>query len=167
MFHEERLAEVQMARWASDLQRSLRNEKETFERMAKGERAKWLLERIGGEVQRGNIGALSEGMESRLPQWAIEKREGADESKRARSPRDRLELPSWARGRSGFDGKKFQYEEDAHDPLGLCMFGDGVSRVGGVVVKVLGGGVLVGAVWMAVARAWGWEGRIWDWWGGQ
>lgn len=168
MFHEERLAEVQMAKWASELQRSLRNEKETFERVAKGERAKWLLERIGEEVQQGTIGALSQSMESsRLPQWAIEKRDVAHETKRARSPGEDLELPSWARGGRDFNGKRYPYEEDAHDPLGLCLLGDGVSRVGGVVVKVLGGGVLVGAVWMAVARAWGWEGRLWTWWGGQ
>lgn len=165
MFHEERLAEVQMAKWASDLQRSLRDEKETFERAAKGERAKWLLERLGEEVQQGNIGAVSESMESRLPHWAIEKRDGANEAKRARSPGEDLELPSWARGGRYFNGKRRQYEEDAHDPLGLCMLGDGVSRVSGVVVKLLGGGVLVGAVWMAVARAGGW-GWGWDWWGG-
>ncbi|KAE9968832.1 hypothetical protein EG328_007255 [Venturia inaequalis] len=169
MFHEERLAEVQMAKWASDLQRSLRDEKETFERAAKGERAKWLLERLGEEVQQGNIGAVSESMESRLPHWAIEKRDGANEAKRARSPGEDLELPSWARGGRYFNGKRRQYEEDAHDPLGLCMLGDGVSRVSGVAVKLLGGGVLVGAVWMAVARAWGWGGGGgwgWDWWGG-
>ncbi|TID12924.1 hypothetical protein E6O75_ATG10108 [Venturia nashicola] len=166
MFHEERLVEVQMAKWASDLQRSLRNEKEIFERVAKGERAKWLLERIGEEVQQGNIGAMSESMESRLPQWAIEKRDGRNETKRARSPGDDLELPSWARGGRGFGRKRYQYEEDAHDPLGLSMLGDGVSRVGGFAVKVLGGGVLLGAVWTAVSRAWGWEGRVWGWRGG-
>ncbi|QDS72024.1 hypothetical protein FKW77_002117 [Venturia effusa] len=164
MIHEERLAEVQMAKWASDLQRSLRNEKETFQRVAEGERAKWLLERLGEEVQQGHIGALPESMDSRLPQWAMARRNAGMETRRARSPVENLELPSWARG--GHE-KRYQYEEDAHDPLGLCMLGDGVSRIGGVAVKVLGGGVLVGAVWMAVARAWGSEGRLWGRWGGQ
>lgn len=162
MLHEERLAEVQMAKWASDLQRSLRNEKENFERVVKGERAKWLLERIGEEVQQGHIGALSGSIEPGLPQWAIERRDGGNsETKMMRTfSGEDLELPSWARGASGAKENRYQYEEDARDPLGLCMLGDGVSRVGGVVVKVLGGGVLVGAVWMAFARAWGWEGRL-------
>ena len=161
MFREERLAEVQMAKWASDLQRSLRNERESFERVAKGERAKWLLERIGEEVSQGNIGTLSERVESQLPQWALARRVDGNGEKRARSSGTDLELPPWARG------ARYTYEEDARDPLGLCMLGDGVSRVGEVVIKVLGGGVLVGAVWMAVARAWGWEGRLWGWWGNQ
>lgn len=161
MFHEERLAEVQMAKWASDLQRSLRNERETFERVTKGERAKWLLERIGEEANQGNIGALSESMDSQLPERALSRRAQSNGAKRARSSDSDMELPTWARG------ARYQYEEDARDPLGLCMLGDGVSRIGEVVIKVLGGGVLVGAVWIAVARAWGWEARLWDWWGGQ
>jgi hypothetical protein len=161
MFREERLAEVQMAKWASDLQRSLRNERESFERVAKGERAKWLLERVGEEVQQGNIGALSERLESQVPEWALARRADSNGEKRARSTGTDLELPPWARG------ARYKYDEDAQDPLGLCMLGDGVSRVGEVVIKVLGGGVLVGAVWMAVARAWGWEGRLWGWWGSQ
>jgi hypothetical protein len=161
MFHEERLVEVQMAKWASELQRSLRNERETFEKVAKGERAKWLLERIGEEVYQGNIGALSKRVESQLPEWALARRLDGSGEKRTGSSGTDLELPPWARG------ARYSYEEDARDPLGLCMLGDGVSRVGEVVIKVIGGGVLVGAVWMAVARAWGWEGRFWGWWGGQ
>jgi hypothetical protein len=160
MLREERLAEVQMAKWASDLQRSYRSEKEAFAGVAKGERAKWLLERIGEEVYQGNIGALSEHVESQLPEWGLARRLEGSEGKRARSSRADLELPPWARGS--------RYSSElARDPLGLCMLGDGVAKVGEVVMKVLGGGVLVGAVWMAVVKAWGWEGRLWGWWGVQ
>ena len=51
---------------------------------------------------------------------------------------------------------------DAKDPLGLCYMADGAARTGGLVLKALGGGVLVSAVWVAICRAWGWEERWWS-----
>jgi hypothetical protein len=55
---------------------------------------------------------------------------------------------------------------DSRDPLGLCDFSDEVRRRGFVVVKVLGGVSVLGAVVVAVVRTCGWEvgvpeGGIW------
>ena len=52
---EERYAQVRLAKWATDLQRSLQNEKERYETLAKGERALWLTERLGECVADGSL----------------------------------------------------------------------------------------------------------------
>lgn len=67
---EERLAQVRLSKWASDLQISLQRERERYERLARGERATWLVERMGEEVRDGRIvpvdisGALIKSSES-------------------------------------------------------------------------------------------------------
>lgn len=145
IFREERLAQVQLAKWASELQRGVRREREDFVRLVEGERAKWLLERVGEEVGMGRLGAVGGSMR------ALSKRKGRSGD---------MELPSWARSTGAG-------EVDAADPLGLCVLGDGVTRTGSVVLKVLGGGVLVGAVWLAICRAWGLEEKwvgVGVWW---
>ncbi|KAA8895656.1 Septin-domain-containing protein [Sphaerosporella brunnea] len=52
---EERLAKVRLSRWANDLQRSLAAEKERYERLARGERAVWLTERLGECIADGQL----------------------------------------------------------------------------------------------------------------
>ena len=43
---EERLAQLRLAKWAADLQRSLREERAQYETLAKGDRAVWLNEKL-------------------------------------------------------------------------------------------------------------------------
>ena len=43
---EEKLAQIRLAKWAGDLQRSLQNERLRYEAIARGERASWLSERL-------------------------------------------------------------------------------------------------------------------------
>ncbi|KAK6503487.1 hypothetical protein TWF481_008504 [Arthrobotrys musiformis] len=52
---EEHMAQLHLAKWASDLQKSIRSEKERFERLAKGDRAIWLTERLGECVNDGSL----------------------------------------------------------------------------------------------------------------
>lgn len=52
---EERFAQARLARWASELQRSLRAERERYECLAKGERAMWLTEKLNECVQDGQL----------------------------------------------------------------------------------------------------------------
>ncbi|CAZ86582.1 unnamed protein product [Tuber melanosporum] len=52
---EERLAQVRLTRWAHDLQRSLKAERERYERLARGERAIWLTERLGECIADGQL----------------------------------------------------------------------------------------------------------------
>lgn len=56
---EERLAKVRLSRWAHDLQKSLNSEKERYERLARGERAIWLTERLNECVSDGQLIPIS------------------------------------------------------------------------------------------------------------
>lgn len=61
---EERLAQVRLSRWAHDLQRSLKAERDRYERLAKGERAIWLTEKLGeciadGQLVPASVAAMS------------------------------------------------------------------------------------------------------------
>lgn len=146
---EERLAQVRLAKWATDLQRSLRNEKERFEEVQRGERAKWLLERVGEEVRGGNI-VTSSSPPSGRADWAVVRH---GNGKNATNSGQRYV-------RAG--------RVDSRDPLGLCDFSDEVRRRGFVVFKVLGGMGMLGAVMVAVVRACGFEtglqeGGNWGW----
>lgn len=146
---EERLAQVRLAKWATDLQRSLRNERERFEEVQRGERAKWLLERVGEEVRGGNIVPSSSPPSGRAD-WAVVRHGNA---KSATNSGQRYV-------RAG--------RVDSRDPLGLCDLSDEVRRRGFVVFKVLGGMGVLGAVVVAVVRACGvetglQEGGIWGW----
>lgn len=144
---EQRLAEVRLAKWAADLQRSLRNERERFEELQRAERARWLLERVGEEVKDGNI-VTNAGTNSRSD-WTVARRGNVKA------------LDGAARyGRLG--------SLDARDPLGLCDFSDELRKRGLILVKVLGGVSVLGAVVVAVVRACGLEnqlpeGGLWSW----
>ncbi|OCK77166.1 hypothetical protein K432DRAFT_127530 [Lepidopterella palustris CBS 459.81] len=142
---EERIAQVRLAKWATDLQRSLRNEKERYEELKRGERARWLLERVGEEVKNGNI--ISSPTPSGRADWAVI-RHGSGKGAGGAGQRY---------GRAG--------KVDSRDPLGLCELSDGVRRRGVVVLKVLGGMGVLGAVVVAVARTCGVEtdGGFWGW----
>lgn len=139
---------MRLAKWATDLQRSLRNERERYEELQRTERAKWLLERVGEEVASGNIVASPGG--SPRASWAVVRHGNSKET-------------STVRERYGRPGQL-----DSRDPLGLCDFSDEVRRRGFVLVKVLGGVSVLGAVVVAVVRACGWEmaspeGGLWGW----
>lgn len=151
--NEQRFADVRLAKWATDLQRSVRNEKDRYEELQRSERAKWLLERVGEEVASGHIVASPGG-----------------------SPR-----ADWAVVRHG-NGRKIDINVgqrygkntglDSRDPLGLCDFSDEVRRRGYILVKLLGGVSVLGAVVVSAVRTLGWEvglpeGGLWKWFAGQ
>ena len=131
---EQHLAEVRISKWATDLQRSLRNERDRFEELQRNDRAKWLLERVGEEVSKGAI-VTSPGGPPRAA-WAVVKHSDGKTSK-ARQP------------------FKNAARLDSRDPLGLCDMSDELKRKGFVLVKFLGGMSVLGAVIVGVARACG------------
>lgn len=139
MLSEERLAQVHLAKWASDIQRGLRSERLAFERLAGAERAKWLLDHIGEEVRDGQIGLLDSSPSPtghELPQWALSKKQN-ERSRRVKGELD-MELPPWARsGKRESEGWRGGTEE-WRDPLGLCSLGDGCLNVADTLVRVLG-----------------------------
>ncbi|KAF3937206.1 Septin-4 [Dactylella cylindrospora] len=52
---EEHMAQLHLAKWATDLQKSIKAEKDRYERLAKGDRAIWLTERLGECVIDGSL----------------------------------------------------------------------------------------------------------------
>ncbi|KAL7271720.1 hypothetical protein RUND412_005500 [Rhizina undulata] len=52
---EERYAQIRLTRWAQDLHRSLKAERERYERVARGERAIWLTERLKECIADGQL----------------------------------------------------------------------------------------------------------------
>ncbi|KAF3902251.1 Septin-4 [Arthrobotrys entomopaga] len=52
---EEHMAQLHLAKWAADLQKSIKAEKERFERLARGDRAIWLTEKLGECVNEGSL----------------------------------------------------------------------------------------------------------------
>ncbi|KAF2087723.1 hypothetical protein K490DRAFT_41270 [Saccharata proteae CBS 121410] len=156
---EERLAQVRLAKWAADLQRSLANERRRFEELERSKRARWLLDRVDEEVIDGRI----------LPQeadrnWALARRDAGVVTRVSGGA-------GWSYG--GHCANKEVMGRrcvDPRDPLGLCDWGDEVRRSGWVVVQVLGGVGVLGAVVVAVCRAWGVEPvpqglGAWGWFG--
>ncbi|KAA8614754.1 CDC3 Septin family protein [Pyrenophora tritici-repentis] len=141
---DQRFSEIRIARWATDLQRSRRNEKDRFEELQSNERAKWLLERVGEEVSRGTIVACPDG--TPRAEWAVVRHGDEKGSKVGQRYAKAVGL-------------------DSRDPLGLCDFSDEIRRRSFVLVKVLGGMSVVGAVVVAVIRACGIEtGSPQNWW---
>jgi hypothetical protein len=155
---EETLAQMQLTKWASDLQYTLQHERDQYEALVKGERAKWLLERVGEEVRLGNIGSLdTDGIVSRLPVLDRSSSNGGNSSrsssnwslsKSSRKSRREGELPSWSRPKRKTKGRL-----DPQDPLGLCDLGDNMRRTTNTVLKVVGGSMVVTAAYFAVIGA--------------
>ena len=147
MHGEQRLSDIRIAKWATDLQRSRRNERDRYEELQSNERAKWLLERVGEEVTKGTIVASPDG--TPRAEWAMVRH--GDEKKTSKV------------------GARYKAVGlDSRDPLGLCNFSDELKRRSFVLVKVLGGVSVLGAVVVAVVRACGIETGLpqngwWQW----
>lgn len=138
---EERLAQIRLANWAGELQKSLANERARYQAIARGERAVWLTERLNECVQDGTLVPVTtaRGIEKRV--------------KRKYTPADVAGLSA-----SGTH----------QDPLGLLEVVADLRRKGFVVLEVVGSlGVLGGvAVWACrhygQVTAWQWMLGDWD-----
>lgn len=126
----------------------MRNERDRFEELQRNDRAKWLLERVGEEVSRGAIVASPGG--SPRAEWAVVRR--GDDEKQTKA------------------GQRYNKAGgvDSRDPLGLCNLSDQIRRNGFVLVKVLGGVSVLGAIVVAAVRACGIETGLpqngwWNW----
>ncbi|CAL3964936.1 unnamed protein product [Diplocarpon coronariae] len=132
---EERMAQVRLANWAADLQRSLQNERSRFEALARSERAVWLTERLGECVQDGTIVPLSQ---ARKADPAYD-----------HSPGVLVKQGTYSRRRTA--AHDMGGGVGRHDPLGLLMLNEELKRKGWVVIKVVSSfGVLGGlAFWIS------------------
>ena len=136
---EEQLAQVRLAKWASDLQRSLQNERQRYEALARGERAIWLTERLSECVVDGTLLPLSQ-----TPGFCA-----------FQSPLENGSQSLTIRRR---DGRNIQYRVAnlaPNDPLGLIRWNDDLRRRGWILVQVIGSFGVVGGLALWIARTWG------------
>ncbi|KAF2234044.1 hypothetical protein EV356DRAFT_447313 [Viridothelium virens] len=131
---EEHLAQVRLAKWATDLQRSLQNERDRYERLARGEPTSYLMDKLE-ECNAGPTAVEQEGMLVRTKDGAMARR------RTGRLPRGPI--------------------QDARDPLGLLGWADQVGQKGWLVVQVLGGCGIAGALAMWIWRSWGESSNSW------
>jgi hypothetical protein len=129
--NEERMAQVRLAQWATDLQRSLQNEREHYAQLARGERAVWLTERLGECVVDGSLVPLSQ-----TPGFC-----GLRGSEKG--------LPSHV----------YRYGVSPHDPLGVVGWIDDLGRRSWVLVQIVGSVGVVGGLALWLARTWGLPSR--------
>ncbi|EXJ87028.1 hypothetical protein A1O3_03985 [Capronia epimyces CBS 606.96] len=132
---EERLAQVRLSKWASELQLSLQRERERYERLARGERAVWLVERMGEEIRDGHI--LSQ-----------------DHSQQAL-------IQKGVKTGLVYGGDIPNYQ--VHDPLGLLRWQDGMRTRGWLALQVMGSFGVVGGLAFWLARTCGLTSSINDW----
>ncbi|OJD22557.1 hypothetical protein ACJ73_06094 [Blastomyces percursus] len=143
---EEHLAQIRLAKWASDLQQSLQNERERYESLARGERAVWLTERLGECVVDGTLLPMSQTPGFTYPKARrTVKGNGGSGSEAVTVP--------------GPNGRPVKYRvadmSSSRDPLGLIRWNDDVKRTGWVVIQVIGSVGVVGGLALWVAKAWG------------
>ncbi|RDL40779.1 p-loop containing nucleoside triphosphate hydrolase [Venustampulla echinocandica] len=132
---EERIAQVRLANWAADLQRSLQNERARFDQLARSERAVWLTERLGECVQDGSIIPISQ---------ARKQDDGYSCSL--------IKQGSYSRRKEWSIGP--QRDIDVHDPLGLLQLNVEMKKRGWVAVKFLGGFGILGGLAFWLVRTW-------------
>jgi hypothetical protein len=151
---EERIAQVRLANWAVDLQRSLQNERARFDALARSERAVWLTERLGECVQDGTIVPLSQARQHQQQiqdTWAgaLVKQAGGTYIRR----RER-EMDARPRG------------VDVRDPLGLLRMNEELRRKGWIALQVVSSFGIIGGLALWVSRGWSGESEgFWnlDW----
>ena len=133
---EERLAQIRLSKWASDLQLSLQRERERYERLARNERAVWLIERMGEEVRDGQLIPFDNA------NAGLVKRDG--------SPTQSFK-----------DGPIYQHQ--MHDPLGLLQWQDSMRTRGWIALQVVGSFGVVGGLAFWLAKTWGFTSGLSDW----
>lgn len=127
---EERIAQVRLANWAADLQRSLQKERARFDSLARSERALWLTERLGECVQDGTIVPLSQ---ARQPFFTGD---------------------SGILVKQGTYSRKKRYGElggnregvNPHDPLGLLQLNEDMKRRAWFALQLVGGVGIFGSL---------------------
>ncbi len=134
---EERIAQVRLANWAADLQRSLQNERARFEALARSERAVWLTERLGECVQDGTIVPVSQARQDQN----FDEGAGMLVKQGMYSRRRQRDIM----GGIGMDRR---------DPLGLLQLNKELQRKGWVALKVVSGFGILGGIAFWMVKTW-------------
>jgi hypothetical protein len=149
---EEKIAQVRLANWAADLQRSLQNERARFDALARSERAVWLTERLGECVQDGTIVPLSQ---ARQQQYQIQDAwAGALVKQSGSTYITHREREKEVRSRG----------VDVRDPLGLLRMNEELKRKGWIALQVVSSFGIIGGLALWVTRSWnGGENELGFW----
>lgn len=135
---EERLAQMRLSKWASDLQLSLQRERERYENIARCERALWLVERMGEEVRDGQLVTISD--------------PNAHDAELADKPRRKKKM---------YRDGNMTYQ--VHDPLGLLKWQDTVRAQTWLALQVVGSFGVVGGLALWMTKQWGYETSFHQW----
>ncbi|KAJ5383274.1 hypothetical protein N7517_001185 [Penicillium concentricum] len=138
--HEEHMAQVRLARWATDLQRSLQNERDRYTSLARGERAVWLTERLGECVVDGSLVPLSQ-----TPPFC-----GLHGHVGEKGPNGFQVMHSHT-GSGTYRFTTFT----PNDPLGVVGWIDELGHRSWVLVQIVGSVGVVGGLALWLARTWG------------
>lgn len=163
---EEQLAQVRLASWSADLQRSLASERARYEALSRGERAVWLTERLGECVQEGTLVAVRDTCRGNLGSGGNSNsyhimdddnnKHGCPQAHQHGSTPAPMSTPTSPKtGRC-------RHSISAHDPLGLLEMAAELRTKGWVALEVLGSiGVLGGLAIWATGRYW--HAHYYDW----
>ncbi len=133
---EEKLAQIRLAKWAGELQKSLQNERARYEAIARGERAVWLTEKLDECVKDGALVSIK--------------------SRRAINEKGLLKAELLkASGHRGL--------LDPSDPLGLLRWNEAMKRRGWIAFQVVGSFGILGAMAVWMARTWGAGSDSYNW----
>lgn len=142
--YQQRQENLFIAKWATDLHRSLRNERERYELLQRGDGEQYSLDCIDED---------SPPTDTQEQCWEL--------AKLGAMPKHRKPHRSHS--------SALRRHLNAHDPLGLCALGDSFRRSSWTTLKVFGGFGVAGAIMVVCCRAWNvdpwwWVQQQWLWW---
>ncbi|KAL3483704.1 hypothetical protein BJX62DRAFT_73559 [Aspergillus germanicus] len=147
--HEEKRAQIQLAKWASDLQQSLQNERERYASLARGERAIWLTERLGECVVDGSLVPMTQ-----TPGFCG-----------FRAPSDKANNGGvLVRTQNGRSVEYRIASISPLDPLGVVRWSDDLKQRGWAIVQIVGSFGVVGGLALVLAKTWGLSSRSFSEW---
>lgn len=123
-----------LTRWATDLQQSLRNERDRYQRVPSEDRRGWLIERWRNSDSPAHSGGRKHNTEKAHD---LEKADLVTGSKNDASPLNHCAGP-------------------LQDPLGLLACNDMIRRNGTIIARILGGCGILGAIALWAMKTWGW-----------
>lgn len=148
--HEEKRARIQLAKWASELQQSLQNERERYSALARGERAVWLTERLGECVVDGSLVPVTQtpGICGLGVPTTVDRPNGG----------------VLVRTQNGQSVEYHIASISPLDPLGIVRWSEDLKQRGWAIVQIVGSFGVVGGLALWLAKSWGLSSRSFSEW---
>jgi hypothetical protein len=147
--HEEKRAQIHLAKWASDLQQSLQNERERYASLARGERAIWLTERLGECVVDGSLVPITQ-----TPGFCG-----------FRAPSDKANNGGVLVRTQNCRSVEYRIASISPlDPLGVVRWSDDLQQRGWAIMQIVGSFGVVGGLALVLAKTWGLSSRSFSEW---